>query len=232
MALILAAAMTAGLLGGCGSSAKTSAVDNTAVQDKETAAAEAESGEIQKVRYVTPGNEWSDQAYVLEQVNKKLLEDGMNLEVELIRIPWDAWDQKTNLMLSTGEEFELIHVMQDLKSASVLRSQNAIIPINEYVDKYPHLKEVMGDFWSDFTVEGEILAVPAASTNNISKDYGRVYYQQEVFDRAGCTIPQTIDELLDDAVKMQKMIKEETGKKCILLASSAQFCSRLDAQNL
>lgn len=35
MALILAAAMTAGLLGGCGSSAKTSAVDNTAVQDKE-----------------------------------------------------------------------------------------------------------------------------------------------------------------------------------------------------
>lgn len=36
MALILAAAMTAGLLGGCGSSAKTSAVDNTAVQDKET----------------------------------------------------------------------------------------------------------------------------------------------------------------------------------------------------
>ena len=70
MALILAAAMTAGLLGGCGSSAKTSAVDNTAVQDKETAAAEAESGEIQKVRYVTPGNEWSDQAYVLEQVNK------------------------------------------------------------------------------------------------------------------------------------------------------------------
>ena len=30
MALILAAAMTAGLLGGCGSSAKTSAVDNTA----------------------------------------------------------------------------------------------------------------------------------------------------------------------------------------------------------
>ena len=72
MALILAAAMTAGLLGGCGSSAKTSAVDNTAVQDKETAAAEAESGEIQKVRYVTPGNEWSDQAYVLEQVNKKL----------------------------------------------------------------------------------------------------------------------------------------------------------------
>ena len=212
MALILAAAMTAGLLGGCGSSAKTSAVDNTAVQDKETAAAEAESGEIQKVRYVTPGNEWSDQAYVLEQVNKKLLEDGMNLEVELIRIPWDAWDQKTNLMLSTGEEFELSHVMQDLKSASVLRSQNAIIPINEYVDKYPHLKEVMGDFWSDFTVEGEILAVPAASTNNISKDYGRVYYQQEVFDRAGCTIPQTIDELLDDAVKMQKMIKEETGK--------------------
>ena len=39
MAIILAAAMTAGLLGGCGSSAKTSAVDNTAVQDKETAAA-------------------------------------------------------------------------------------------------------------------------------------------------------------------------------------------------
>ena len=74
----------------------------------------------------------------------------MNLEVELIRIPWDAWDQKTNLMLSTGEEFELIQVMQDLKPASVLRSQNGIIPLNDYVDKYPNLKKRHGRFLGGF----------------------------------------------------------------------------------
>ena len=220
-ALALTGTMLLGCLTGCGQSnggAKdTAAAAGTDKQTTQNASQDAPdtaaSGEIQKVRYVTPGNEWADQDYVLEQVNKKLLEDGMNLEVELIRIPWDAWDQKTNLMLSTGEEFELIHVMQDLKSASVLRSQNAIIPINEYVDKYPHLKEVMTNFWGDFTVNGEILAVPVASTNNISKDYGRIYYQQEMFDKAGCEIPTTIDEVIDAALKMQAVVEEETGKK-------------------
>lgn len=218
-ALALTGALLTGVLAGCQSAAATDSGSGTLApegsevsENSENSAGKA-SEEIQKVRYVTPGNEWSDQDYVIDQVNQKLLEDGMNLEVELIRIPWDAWDQKTNLMLSTGEEFELIHVMQDLKSASVLRSQNAIIPLNDYLEKYPNLKNAMDGFWEDFTVNGEILAVPVASTMNVSKDYGRIYYQQELFDKTGCEIPETIDEVLDVALKMQEIYYEETGKK-------------------
>ena len=200
-AMALTGTLLLGTLAGCGGSGSggPEAGNASSSDEKSENTADADSGEIQKVRYVMPGNEWSDQDYVLEQVNKKLLEDGMNLEVELIRIPWDAWDQKTNLMLSTGEEFELIQVMQDLKPASVLRSQNGIIPLNDYVDKYPNLKNAMDGFWEDFTVNGEILAVPAASTMNVSKDYGRIYYQQELFDKTGCEIPETIDEVIDVA---------------------------------
>lgn len=214
-AMALTGTLLLGTLAGCGGSGSggPEAGNASSSDEKSENTADADSGEIQKVRYVMPGNEWSDQDYVLEQVNKKLLEDGMNLEVELIRIPWDAWDQKTNLMLSTGEEFELIQVMQDLKPASVLRSQNGIIPLNDYVDKYPNLKNAMDGFWEDFTVNGEILAVPAASTMNVSKDYGRIYYQQELFDKTGCEIPETIDEVIDVALKMQEIYYEETGKK-------------------
>ena len=71
----------------------------------------------------------------------------------------------------------------------------------------------MDGFWEDFTVNGEILAVPAASTMNVSKDYGRIYYQQELFDKTGCEIPETIDEVIDVALKIREIYYEENGKK-------------------
>lgn len=175
--------------------------------------AQGTADDIYTVKYVAPGNEFADQDYVIEQVNKRLLTDGLKIQIELVRIPWDVWDQKTNLMLSTGEEIGLIHVMQDVKAVSVLKSQNAIIPLNDYIDKYPNLKNALDTAWGDFTVKGEILAVPAMSGYNISKDYGRIYYQQEVFDKTGAEIPETVDEVIDTALKMQEVLLEETGKK-------------------
>ena len=42
---------------------------------------------------------------VIAKVNEKLQADGVNIEVKLQRIPWDAWEQKTQLMI-----LSLIHI--------------------------------------------------------------------------------------------------------------------------
>ena len=133
-----------------------------------------------KMRYVAPGSDWEKEDEIIGLVNEKLQREGVNIEVELVRIPWDAWDQKVNLMLSTGEEFELLHVMQDRKSATVLRSQNAIQPLNDYLDNFPDLKETLSERWPEFTVNGEILAVPVKPNYYISRDYGRIFYRQDI----------------------------------------------------
>ena len=41
-----------------------------------------------------PGSDWPMQDEVIAKVNEKLQADGVNIEVKLQRIPWDAWDQK------------------------------------------------------------------------------------------------------------------------------------------
>ena len=167
-----------------------------------------------KMRYVAPGSDWEKEDEIIGLVNEKLQREGVNIEVELVRIPWDAWDQKVNLMLSTGEEFELLHVMQDRKSATVLRSQNAIQPLNDYLDNFPDLKETLSERWPEFTVNGEILAVPVKPNYYISRDYGRIFYRQDIFEKAGGKVPETVDEVIELAQKMQDILMEDTGEKC------------------
>ncbi|MFR5899205.1 MAG: hypothetical protein ACLUIO_06885 [Neglectibacter timonensis] len=107
VALCAAMAVSAGACSGAdsGSSEKTSSAGSQAVS------AAAGSSAPQPMRYVAPGSDWPMQDEVIAKVNEKLQADGVNIEVKLQRIPWDAWDQKTQLMISSGEEFEMLHVM-------------------------------------------------------------------------------------------------------------------------
>lgn len=215
-AIALAMAIT-GSLTACGtkttdpgSSQESGTTSGTAAASKSVGSAEAPK----KMRYVAPGSNWEKEDEIIGLVNEKLQKDGVNIEVELVRIPWDAWDQKVNLMLSTGEEFELLHVMQDVKSATVLRSQNAIQPLNDYLDNFPHLKETLSERWPEFTVKGEILAVPVKPNYYISRDYGRIFYREDIFEKAGGNVPETVDEVIELAQKMQEILIAETGEKC------------------
>ena len=97
------------------------------------------------MRYVAPGNEFPDQANALTYINGRMQADGLNIELVLMRFPWDVWEQKCNLMFASGDEFELIHVMQDVKTAQALRSMNAIQPLNDYLDNFPMLRDDYAD---------------------------------------------------------------------------------------
>ncbi|WP_197081025.1 extracellular solute-binding protein [Gordoniibacillus kamchatkensis] len=165
------------------------------------------------MRYLSPGNHFALENEVMDAVNKKLKADGVPIEISLIRIPWDAWDQKSNLMLSTGEEFELLHVMQDLKPVGVLYGKHAIIPLNDLLKKYPKLYEHFPkSMWDEVTVDGKILAVPAHTTNKDGKSDGAFYFRKDLLDKLGLPVPKTVDEVIDTAKKLQDAIFKEQGK--------------------
>jgi len=166
------------------------------------------------MRFLSPGDHFPEERTVMNALNRKLKADGVNIEVSLIRVPWDAWGQKSNLMLATGEEFELLHVMQDLKSLGVLYSKNAIVPLNDALKKYPELvKKFPQGMWDEVTVDGKILAVPAWTTNKDGKSHGEFYYRKDLLDKLGLPVPATVDEVIDTALKLQQAIEEEQGKK-------------------
>lgn len=111
-AILCAVVLALSTLIGCGKASDSPAAngENNASSPKSD---NNNTSEVVRIKYVVPGTEPKDYQKVFEKVNEKLAADGVGVEVEKIFIPWDAWDQKLNLMLSTGEEFDLFHVMQD-----------------------------------------------------------------------------------------------------------------------
>ena len=68
--------------------------------------------ELTTVVYVVPGDEPKDLAGGVQAINNKLKADGTGVQLEFRYYPWDAWDQKINIMLSTGEKFDLFQVIR------------------------------------------------------------------------------------------------------------------------
>ena len=96
--------------------------------------AAAEGAELSKVLYVVPGSAPAAYDTVMAKVNESLAAEGIQLEVQYI--PWDVWDQKINLMLSTGDPFDLFHVMQDRVSYATYYSRGGLMDISKYIDEF------------------------------------------------------------------------------------------------
>lgn len=162
------------------------------------------------VRYVIPGHAPDDQKQVEEAINEKLAEDGLNIEYEAIYIPWDVWDQKTNLMMSTGEEFEIIHIMHDQKGPNVLASTGGIIPIEEYLDEYgPDLKASIPEWiWEAAKIGGEIHFVPNFWMDAAYAE-GQVTMRTDILEDLNIDLPQSAEDLLDVAEELQQNWPDE-----------------------
>lgn len=215
LALLLVVCMTMTALVAC-KPATPSAQPSEAASAAPTEATEPTTAPatIDNCLYVSPGNTFADQDAVLAAVNKKMQDDGVNVAVSFKRIPWDGFLQKLNLMLSSGEEFDMMHVMQDIENLSVLKNMDAIVAIDDYLKNYPDLVSKFTDFeWNQGKLEGKIYAVPAR-WQEFSMLNGYLFYREDVLKKVkpDGQFPTDFDGFFNLSVDMQKAIKEETGK--------------------
>ncbi len=225
LAFVLALVLAMTFLAACAGSSPDPGQETSAAgaaEGESTSAAEPESaspedGEddvIHPMRYVQPGVLPEDYETGIKAVNDKLKADGVNIEVEVIRIPWDAYAEKLNLMLNTGEEFELLHVMQDVKNLSSLAGMGAVVSIHDLIQKYPDLYQKFGETeWMGTLYNGEEYAVPCywrSFDNNMSY----LNYRVDVAEKVGYEeFPETREGVLDLMKKSQDYILEETELK-------------------
>lgn len=224
LALVLALLMILSVTG-CGQQGQVSSGSQMGNSESSVSTSDAGSesgtenadGERPKVvRYAAPGNEFPDQERALAYINQQMQEDGVNIELQLLRFPWDVWDQRCNLMFASNEEFELIHVMQDVKSAQALRAQGAIQPLNDYIDNYPLLRDTYFDGISAFTSNGEILAIGGGSGGEVKKigtDYGRIFVREDMFPDGSTDAPTTPEEVIEFGLEIQQKLFEAEGEK-------------------
>lgn len=221
LALVLALALVVTAFAACSGGTTTSSTTESSTTESSTTeesktedSATEDDGTIHPMRIVQPGTLSQDYETGMAAVNEKLKEDGVNIEVSVTRIPWDAYAEKLNLMLTTGEEFELLHVMQDVKNLSSIAGMGAIISIHDLIGNYPDLYNKFTETeWLGTLYKGEEYAVPC-SWRSFDNVMSYMNYRTDVAEAVGYDeFPDTVDGVIDLMEKSQDYILDETGMK-------------------
>jgi putative aldouronate transport system substrate-binding protein len=190
------------LLAGCSTNALPSASAAGSPAPSASAATAVpevtQNAEKLQVRYVVPGDLPTDEAAVEAAINSKLQQDGLNLEFKEQNVPWDAWDQKTNLMLSTGEEFEMMEVMQDVIPLSSYAGRSATTSLDGFLDKYGQdIKKIVPDYlWNCVKYNGAVVAVPA-NWLPMQSAVEYITMRTDLLKKYNLAVPKTPDDLLN-----------------------------------
>jgi len=207
-ALIMAMLTAISVLAGCASTKDTKTTESTQTQTQVV----LEPKEKLPVRFVMPSDPLSDQEMVEKAINKKMLQDGVNLEFKAVYIPWDVWEQKTNLMMNTGEPFELLQVMDSWISAASIVGRGGIVPIGAaYLDKYgPNIKKVVPEWaFEAGKVNGKIYTIPAFGIEPAVRN-GFITYRKDLLEKNNIAIPKSPEEL---STAIETIIKSDKDKK-------------------
>lgn len=221
-ALLLALILLLSACGGGGGSSATGGQEPAASTAEEPASAApaestapAASGELMPMRYYMPGAPTTEAEKANTMINEALAADGVPIDFQPMYVPWDQWVNKTNIMLSTGEEFELLHIMEDYVPTSVYAGRDALTPIDGLLDEYaPKMK---GRFeqvlWDCATVNGKIYSVPAYWRDNSGDGEGKLNLRKDKLDEFGIAMPTTLENTISSLTELQAKWAEEDGQK-------------------
>ncbi len=175
-AIALLAAMSLTLFAGCGGSPSVTttakAADSTAAAGSDTAADTTAAGEPVTIKiYTVSLGDASDAAAVAEEINK-ITVPKINTKVELHFINFGAWSDQANLMLSSGEQVDLMN--NGMLPVTNMVANGQIQPIDEWVDQYG--QGIVTALGEDYVNAGKIGGKLYAITNNrdLAASYGFV----------------------------------------------------------
>lgn len=142
---------------------------------------------------------------VEEELEKKMAEDGLYIDLDWVIIPRESFEEKKNTLLAGGSQLDaLVGDADDL--GSDIRKGGLVLPITDLIEQYgPHLKALIPEStWAETKQgDGQIYAIPS---------YNRIYWtgaiiRKDWLDDAGLEMPKT----LDDFEKVLAAFKERDG---------------------
>lgn len=232
---ILLAVLMVAAFGACsqtGSPAVTSAPAAQATASAaqtEQAPPTTANAEVQTFRYVTP--DWysnqPDMQMVLDAVNKKLVNDGLNIKLQWDGLSFDSWENKINLMITTNEAFDMFVMMNDIVPLDAYYSRGVLQPIGKYIDQYGQtLKQLIPEsYWKSVTINGDIQCLPDNGYPNevIYQDMACYSY---IFKQNNIAIPTTNDEMLAAFEQLHKLTGKTAWVTSKVLDGGCAFLNR------
>lgn len=173
-------------LAGCGSSSQSSAKSDAA--DHGTVRVWFMEGSVNK----------EARQYLIKEFKKENPKDNLKIEIQ----QWDGIVPKIQTALASKNE------SPDLVETGNTQT-STFIDVNAFADlsnMYQTLggKNLIQSFVKASTENGKIYALP------LYAGFRGVFYRKDLFQKAGITVPKTIDEFTNDVIKLQKANPDHT----------------------
>lgn len=192
IALTMTAAMLTMVAAGCGDkSAGTKTTDTgsatTADTKKDSAADETknagdnkDAGESKKLTVSVWDNESSPQ---FKSVTEAFMTEYPNVEIELIDTQADEYNNKLTVMLAGGDSDPDVIFVKDSETQVTMKDKGQLLNLDEYISRDNVDLSVYGGVAEELKMDGSSYTLP------FRKDWYVLYYNKDLFDKAGVPYP-------------------------------------------
>lgn len=138
-------------------------------------------------------NVWQNDDYN-EYPVAKLLEEKTGYKVKIDNLPQDKWSEKLNLIMSSGEEYDIVTSYSDMALYSDYAQKGALVDLTPLIEEFgPNIKAaIKPESMEALKVNGKLYAIPTTVTYEINSS---ILIRTDWLDKLGLPMPTTTDEL-------------------------------------
>ncbi|CAM4389423.1 putative aldouronate transport system substrate-binding protein [Paenibacillus endophyticus] len=131
--------------------------------------------------------------FVENELNDRLKKD-LNMKLELTYIPWSNYQQKLELALSTGEDYDLF--WYGAPFVSVYYTKGYIQPLDELLDQYGQdlIKHIPDENFKQNRIDEKLWAIPSQAFTSAGK-FSSVMVRQDLLEKVNLSEIKTIADL-------------------------------------
>lgn len=172
------------MLAGCGAQGEGSGSSSQQANNEE--------GKVNLKFYI-----WSDEENYMTEVAENYNASQDEVNVEIVSIANDSYDDKLKVMLSAGSDADIVDI-RTINQVQQFKDSGAIMNLTDMVKDSDLDISKYGSMWDAQYPDGEIYALPTRST------CWMLFYNEDLLEEAGLTMPDqmTWDEYAEMAKKL------------------------------
>ncbi len=193
LTLLMAAVLSVAALAGCGDTSAQGVVEKAETEAAEAVDTAEATGEKVNLKYYI----WSDTESYTKEIAENFNNSQDRIQVEVISMPNETYDDKLKVMLSAGSDADLIN-LRSLNLLSQFQKAGALTELTDMVKAGNLDVSKYGSMWDVCYPDGVVSALPMRTS------CWMLFYNVDLLEEAGLTMPEqlTWDEYADMAKQL------------------------------
>lgn len=208
LAALVAVVVLLTLLAACGGS-KTGEKEASTIEKKAAEESKKPVSEPEKptpITFLTTGDMAAKPLQpddrIVAEINKRL-----NIVLTVKAVPQNAWE-KINVAMASGDLPDVVVSQYPTAAVNQWIKDGIIVPLNDYLDKMPTVKEKLNGKLSWTAVDGKFYGYPFIE----ERSNWDLCYRGDILDELGIKPPATLDEFYEIAKVIVKSDPDGNGK--------------------